>query len=113
MITVAATLITVKRFIADPNQDPYEPQAPTAETVVAKDIRATISSPSGREVVAGGSQEVVQFAMSCDPVDLKHTDRVLDQTTGEQYDVVWSRQRPSPTGLDHTRASLKAVTGLT
>ena len=113
MIPVAATLITVKRFAEDPNADPYEPHGPGTESVVAQDFRATISSPRGREVVAGGSQEVVQFAMSSDPVDLKHTDRVLDQKTGDQYEVVWVRQRPSPTGLDHTRASLKAVTGLT
>lgn len=116
MIPLHTTYITVKRRPADPGHDPYEPYEPGPagdEVVVASNVRAQISSPSGREVVAGGSQEIVQFSMSCDPVDLKNTDTVLDQTTNEVYQVVWARKRTSVDGsLDHTRASLKQVTGL-
>lgn len=109
----ATTRISVLRKAADATRDPYDTQP--AATAVATGIRAHISAPMQRsdEEVHGGSQEVVQFPMHCDPVDLRHTDQVEDEATGEVYEVVWARQRLAmPGGLDHVEAELKQVSGL-
>lgn len=108
-IPLHTTTITVLRVATDPGRDPYD--ALPEPAVVAAGVRAHLSSPSGRERTAGGSQEVVEFRLACDPVDLRHTDQVRDETTGLVYEVVWTRERQA-LGLDHTQAGLKQVTGV-
>jgi hypothetical protein len=108
-VPLHTTTISVLRLPTDPARDPYDPQ-PDPE-VVAAGIRAHISSPSGRERVAGGSQEVVEFRLSCDPVEIRHTDRVQDEQTGAVYEVTWARERRG-LRLDHTQAGLKQVSGV-
>ncbi|MBM3679152.1 MAG: hypothetical protein FJW96_14955 [Actinobacteria bacterium] len=108
-IPLATTTIAVLRVPADASRDPYDPQ-PEPETV-ASGIRAHISSPSGRERTAGGSQEVVEFRLACDPTDLRHTDRVQDEQSDAVYEVIWARPRQGH-GLDHVEAGLKQVTGV-
>ena len=103
------TTIGVLRISADPARDPYDAK-PAAE-VIASGIRAHISTPRGREQTAGGSQEVVEFRLSCDPVDLRHTDEVQDEQTGALYEVTWARVRQG-LGLDHIEAGLKQVAGV-
>jgi hypothetical protein len=107
-VPLATTTVAVLRVPADTARDPYDAQ-PAPETV-ASGVRAHISSPSGRERVAGGSQEVVEFRLACDPVDLRHTDRVQDEQCGAIYEVVWARPRKG-LGLDHVEAGLKQVSG--
>jgi len=109
VIPFATSRIRVYRVPADPDRDPLD-EAPPAE-VIAEDVRSNISSPFGRERNLGGVQEVVEFSLSCDPVDLTNLDQVEDQDTGEMFEVVWARQRVG-FGLDHTRAGLKQVTGV-
>lgn len=115
MIPLSTTTIRVERVPTvddggDP-VDPYDPQ-PDAE-IVAEAVRAVISSPTGRERNIGGTQSAVEFSLSCDPVDLRHTDTVHDEATGLTYQVVWVTSRPSGgLGLDHTRAGLKMVSGI-
>lgn len=108
-VLLYTTTISVLRVPADSARDPYDAQ-PAAE-VVASGIRAHISSPSGREHTEGGSQEVVEFRLSCDPVEIRHTDRVQDEQTGAVYEVTWARERQG-LRLDHTQAALKQVTGV-
>lgn len=108
-VPLHTTTISVLRLSTDPARDPYDSQ-PEPE-VVATGIRAHISSPSGRERVAGGSQEVVEFRLSCDPVEIRHTDRVQDEQTGAVYEVTWARERQG-LRLDHTQAGLKQVSGV-
>lgn len=93
------------------NHEPYDP-TPEPESV-ATGVRAHISTATGGENVAGGSQEVVNFRMSCDQFDggLRHTDTVEDEATGEVYEVVWSVAR-NGVGLDHFQAGLKQVSGV-
>lgn len=105
-IPINTTLITVLRT---GEYEPYE--TPPEPTVVASKVRAHISTSQGTEVVAGGSQSVVTFRMSCDPVDLTHLDQVRDETTGEMYEVSWVHQRRG-LGLDHTQAGLRQVHGV-
>lgn len=108
-VPLHTTTVSVLRVPADPARDPYDPQ-PEPE-VIASGIRAHIASPSGREHTAGGSQEVVEFRLTCDLTDLTHTDRVLDDRTGAVYEVTWARQREG-FGLDQVQAGLKQVSGV-
>lgn len=101
-VPLATTTITVSsRTVAD---DPYD-STPTPATV-ATGVAAHISSPSGRETVRGGSQEVIDKVLAADPVALTHTHRVTDDVTGDVYEVVWVDQRVG-LGLDHTVAGLR------
>ncbi|MFA7297319.1 MAG: hypothetical protein WC211_09090 [Dehalococcoidia bacterium] len=109
-VPLHTTTVSVLRLPADPSRDPYDAQ-PTPE-VVASGIRAHISSPSGRERVEGGSQEVVEFRLTCDPVDLRHTDQVQDEQTSALYEVTWARTREG-LGLDQTQGGLRQVSGVT
>lgn len=110
MIPLHTTFIRILRAEPDSGADPTDPQP--EPTIVAENIRASISSPSGREQVASGaSQAVVEFGLSCDPCDLLGTDQVQDQTTEAIYEVVWARRRTG-FGLDHIHGSLKQVSGV-
>jgi len=106
-IPLATTTITVLRSTGDP----YETQ--TTEPV-ASGVRAVIGRPRGDETPTGGSQEVAEFRLNCDPVDLEHTDQVRDDQTSEVYEVVWAMpERSGPGGsFAHTVAGLKRVTGI-
>jgi len=98
-VPLHTTTVSVLRVPADSARDPYDPQ-PEPE-VVDSGVPAHISSPSGRERTAGGSQEVVEFRLTCDPTDLTHTDRVQDDQTGV------STRSPGPAyagGSDSTRS---------
>lgn len=105
-IPVATTSIRILRPAGA--DEPYE--TPGTPTVVATGVRAHISTSRGTENVAGGSQEIVYFRMSCDPVDLQHQDRVEDEATGLIYNVEWARLRRG-LGLDHVEAGMKQVEG--
>jgi hypothetical protein len=108
-VPLHTTTVSVRRVAADPTRDPYD--APPAPAVVASSIRAHISSPRGREQTAGGSQEVVEFRLTCDPVDLRHTDQVQDEQTSALYEVTWARTREG-LGIDQMQAGLRQVTGV-
>lgn len=110
MIPIATTTITVLRVAADPDRDPYDTKPPPA--VVAQGVRANISSPAGNETMQGASQEVVVFRLQADPVDLDNDDQVRDEATGQLYEVIWTRPRVGPTGLQHTQAALRQVAGV-
>jgi hypothetical protein len=110
MIPLHTTTIRVLRITNDPYADPADVDSAPAD-VIASGVRANISSPTGRERNIGGTQEVVEFSLSCDPVDLVNTDTVIDETTGIVYGVSWVTQRVG-FGLAHTRAGLKTVKGL-
>lgn len=109
MIPFNTTTITIKRDAPGAPDDPYDAQPPRVE--IATGIRAHISTSTGFEVVAGGSQEIVSFRMDCDPVSLTNLDIVIDETTEEEYEVTWARIRHG-LGLDHVEAGLKQITGV-
>lgn len=113
MIPVATTTITVLRrptLDGDGNViDPYDAQP--APAVLASNVRAHISTPSGSERTAGGSETTVQWRLDCDPTDMAHTDQVRDDSTGVVYDVTWVAERRG-FGLDHLVADLRRVEGM-
>lgn len=100
---------TIRVLRSNPADEPYEDAGPG--TIVAVGVRAHISTSRGDEEPSGGDQEVVHFRLSCDPVDLHHSDRIEDESTGEAYDVQWARLRRG-LGLDHVEAGLRQVEGI-
>lgn len=88
--------------------DPYET---TTSSTLAAGVAAHISTPSGNDLRVGGKTEVVDAVLLIDrtPVLLR-TDLVVDETTGDTWQVTWTRQRIG-LGLDHQKAGLVAVKG--
>lgn len=73
-------------------------------------MRAHFSSHLGSEEVIGGSRSEIRDKLTADPVELLHTDQVLDESTDEVYDVTWVRQHRG-LGLDHTTAGVSLTKG--
>lgn len=109
MIPAATTTITVKRVPADGTRDGYD-TLPAAATVAAG-VRAHLSSPTAREDRAGGARQVSPVRLICDPVDLTHTDTVVDDLTGLEWTVSGVAVHVG-LGLDHTTADLQRVDGV-
>lgn len=105
MIPLANTRISIYR--APDGIDPYETPQPRKKLA---GIRAHIGSPSGRDHIIGGHQEVINAKLGCDPCDLQHGDTVKDETTGAEYVAVWVTQRTG-LGVDHLEAGLNLVAG--
>lgn len=108
MIPLATTTITVRRVPADDARDGYD--SSSAAEDVATGVRAHLAGPSGREERAGGSRQTSTARLLCDPVDLLHTDTVLDETTGTEWAVTGVASHVG-LGLDHTAADLQLVNG--
>lgn len=102
MLPVATTTVTLKdRTVTD---DPWDEAA--TESTAARSVPAHLSSPSGREIQRTGSQQVLDKVLTCEVVDLTHVQQVIDDSTGQPYEVVWVDQRKG-LGLDHTVAGLR------
>lgn len=111
MIPIATTTVTVLRPAAlGADEDPYD-EALVEPAEVAAGVRANIAIAAGREDTTGrAAREAVTFRLRCDPADIANRDLIVDDTTGEQYAVVWARQRVTGLGLDHVVADLEQVT---
>lgn len=109
-IPIATTTIAVVRGADPSNTDPWDPVSPG--TTVASGVRAVIDAPSGSEA-GPGDTETILFTLFCDTADVKFSDSVRDEQTGETYRVVWAKHVPAPpgVGLDHVQAGLKQVSG--
>lgn len=107
-IPLATTTITVLRPSLS-NDDYYDLR--TAGPVVAANVRAHISEPSGIEGLIGGRTEQTRFPFNSDICDLSGHDLVVDDTTGNTYEVVWVRKRFG-LGLDHMTGQLRIVAGV-
>lgn len=103
---LATTTVRVERPAQD--ADPYET---TSTATLATGVPAHISAPSGADQRIGGDAEVVDAILLTDrtPV-LVRTDIVVDETTGDTWQVTWTRVRIG-LGLDHQKAGLVAVKG--
>jgi hypothetical protein len=107
-IPLSTTTITVRR-LSDPAREKDSSEiVPEDYFPLATGVRAHIYPVSGRGAVVGGSQEVIDFRLTCDPTDLQHTDLVDDAS--RTYLVVWSVLRQHP-ALDHVEAGLRTVSG--
>lgn len=111
VIPVSTTTVRVLRRPSDGTLDPYDPQP--SPSVVASGVRAHISTSRGSEERAGSDRSIVQFRMSCDPlpVGLLHTDQVVDEQSGEVYEVRWAVSRVG-LGMDHIQAGMDQISGV-
>lgn len=118
MIPLATTTISVLRVPADEPadgedyRDPYDAQP--ERTVVVAGVRARIGQPSSRERVAGGTQAITDLALWCDPFNgaLLATDHVLDEATGDVYELAGPGFHQRGLDLDHFVAPIKQIVGL-
>lgn len=106
-IALATTTISVQRLPADTSRDGYD-DVP-ARTTVKTGLRAVIGSPSGRETITTGNRTVATFTLNSDPFDFEPTDRVTDEATGDEYDVIWTRTRSEL--IPHTEGRLQQASG--
>jgi hypothetical protein len=106
VIPLATTTISIERR-GDESAN-YEAATLTA---VAAGVRAHIGTPAGTEFLRGGTRETVTFHLDCDPVELDSECEVVDDQTGERYQVIWAKARRG-LGLDHVAADLRQVSGV-
>lgn len=101
------TTVTVTR----PDDLTADPGDGITLTTVASSVGAVLSSPSGRERIIAGQQQIVDKVLYVDQgTDLTHADTVTDTATGVVYEVSWVDER-TELGLGHLKAGLKIVTG--
>lgn len=119
-IALATTKITVKRSDqidvsqTDPWERSTEEEPLEPPLILATGIRATLNvAPFFRSASSGepGDTEKVDALLTCDPTDLTFHDLVLDETTGQEWDVVWVFHQSGIAGTGHIQAKLRAVTG--
>lgn len=111
-IPLASTTISVLRSSQTAQYvEPYGGDVSRGWKITAKGVRAVIGAPGGSEIVRGGEQEVVMYSLHCDPVNIDHTSRVLDEKTGEQFEVVWIKKRTG-LGMSYMTGQLRQVEGL-
>lgn len=106
-LPLATTTVTVLRLPADVMRDGYDD--PPDRTSVVTGLRAQIGSPSGRESVTAGDRTVATFTLHTDPFEFTASDRIVDEGTGETYDLVWAQRRDGM--LAHTVGALVQATG--
>lgn len=105
MITLATTTVTVQTGSED------EPGEGITWTTGARHVRAHFSTPSGSELARpGGGMTTITATALLDPCTVSHTDRLVDDQTGEVWQVEWCRTRRG-LGLDHVEAGVKRVEG--
>lgn len=119
-IPLATTTIAVLRPVAgtgteevvDPwaEKDPAKVD-PSDFTTVATGVRATIAVRGGQATIGDGQKTL--YHLLSDPTDLRHHDRVKDETSGRVYEVEWCVNNPAVMGLlASTQAGLTDVAGL-
>lgn len=115
VIPIASTTITITRSSIDGDveqpADPYDPTPPVVSEV-ASGVRAVIGVPSATTTLVGGTREVYQAKLTCDPVDLQAGDVVTDDEDGTAWTVLWARPS-SGFGLDNMLAQLRLTVGAT
>jgi len=114
MIVVATTRVTVRRPSDGSDRDPQgagygtPSDTETTWTTPHTSVRATIIPNTGR-TGGPGDTEFTQYQLACDPIDLRHTDLVDDETTGDTFRVEWAHTTPGVAGLGHTTAGLSTI----
>lgn len=116
-IPIATTTISVKRpdSASDGSTDPWaypDDPAPAEASVVHTGVRAVISAGGGRSI-GPGDNEAIEFSLVCDPVAITHRDVVIDEVTGQEFEVTWALTTNGVAGLGNTRAGMKTIKGVT
>lgn len=103
----------------DPDSDGYDTEdMPTPVTLVT-DWPASITQPAGQRESEGGlgsddtSLQVDEYAFRCDSTDVNRFDYIIDDATGDTYQVVSvTPSLPVLFGLEHITGRIKRVKGL-
>lgn len=106
-LPTATTTISVLRQTQPGTLDAID-LASVVWSTVSAGVRAVLGSPSGSETVTAGSSETVTARLACDPVSVRHGDRIYDEQTATTWDVTWTARRYG-LGLDHVVAELVVV----
>lgn len=104
-IPLATTTIAVYR---PADGDPYDTSS--GLTLSASGVRAQFSSPGGSDAIVDGERVSVDMRLDCDVCDIGYQDRITDESTNEEWDVVWARLRAG-LALDHIEAGVRRVQG--
>lgn len=106
-IPLATTTITVLRLPASSDyEEPYAGDTDVQRTATAENVRAVIDRPTGSAEIAGGQQNVADYGLKCDFVDLTYLDHIRDDTTGRVFRITWFLAYP-----DHVEAGIRDVEG--
>ena len=106
MIAVATTTVTVRTITED------EPGEGRTVTSTARHVRAHFSAVSGSESTSpGGGQSTLSGTALLDPCTVAHTDQLVDENTGEVWEVQATRLNRG-VGLDHVRCEVKRIEGV-
>lgn len=99
---------------ADTNTDyevPYSPAVSERPYLKLSNVRAVITPYGGDETLSAGSeQSIVRFRFNCDTCDIGHLDIVVDNTTKEQYEVMWVA-KVQGLGLDYMKGIISQSIG--
>lgn len=107
MIPLSTTAIDVLRAPADSGYDePYAGTSPATWTPVATNIPAVIDRPTGTLDLGGGQQNVADYRLICDPVDLAYTDQIYDRASKRTFKITWFIGYP-----EHVEAGIRDVEG--
>lgn len=107
MIPLSTTLISVLRIpVADEYDDPYDGAGEPERDVVYADVRAVIDYPGGTVDLAGGQQNVTDYGLKCDPVDLRNSDWIKDAYSSRTFRIVWYMAFP-----EHVEARMRDTEG--
>lgn len=107
-MTLPLTTTTVTIEFLPEDADPYEDQV---WTVSASGVPAVISGSSGSGIDVGGAQETLSATLFTDEaVEMRKAARITDETTSEQWRVLWTRKRYE-LGLGHIVSGLEMVRG--
>jgi hypothetical protein len=108
MIPLSTTTIDVMRgSVSSGYDEPYSGGSdPTGWTPVAEKVRAVIDHPSGTLDLGGGQQNIANYGMVCDPVELHYSDQIYDRTSKRYFRITWFIPYP-----DHVEAGLRDVEG--
>lgn len=108
-LPLATTTVTILRApAADDYAEPYSGTPTAGLDEVVTGVPAVIYAPTGREAVAGGEQTATDLRFVCEPVDIKSTDYLKDDTTGVTYRITWWISYPG----EHVEGAIRLVEGL-
>jgi len=104
LVTTTFTFLRASNIDGD-SEDPLEWET------MATGIPGETSYYSGAESVAAGDRERVDCRIFLDTLlDIRHYDRLVDESTGDEWEVSYARKRIG-LGLDHLLIGGYQVTG--
>jgi hypothetical protein len=105
VIAVATTTVTVRTVTE------AEPGEGRTVSATARNVRAHFSAVSGGESTRpGGGQSTLSGTALLDPCTVAHTDQLVDENTGEVWEVLSARLHRG-VGLDHVRCEVERIEG--